>query len=172
MKTVVVINGAGGVGKDTLCNAVSEKYKCCNESSIAPIKEIASKYSNWNGEKDAKSRKFLSDLKLLFSEYNDLPFNYLLNKVNEFNKCETLEVMLVHIREPKEIEKFVKAVKEIGIHCVSLLITRTDTKTWGNMADDNVEKYNYDYYYHNYLSLEKTCKDFVLFFEKVILGKI
>ena len=172
MKTVVVINGAGGVGKDTLCNIIAKKYKCSNESSIIPIKEIATKYGGWNGEKDAKSRKFLSDLKLLFSEYNNLPFNYLLTKVDIFNSYQNTEVLFVHIREPDEIEKFIKAVRDMGIRCVSLLITRENSETWGNKADDNVNNYNYDYYYHNCLSLEETHKAFTTFFENVILGQV
>ena len=40
-KTVIVINGAGGVGKDTLCEFAEKHYKVMNISSITPIKEIA-----------------------------------------------------------------------------------------------------------------------------------
>ena len=40
-KTVLVINGAGGVGKDTLCAMAAEKFRVENISSITPIKEIA-----------------------------------------------------------------------------------------------------------------------------------
>ena len=49
-KTVIVINGAGGVGKDTLCDAVALHLPTCNISSITPIKEIARTFG-WNGEK-------------------------------------------------------------------------------------------------------------------------
>ena len=63
-KVVIVINGAGGVGKDTLCELASLHFKVFNVSSITPIKEIAS-MCGWSGAKDDKSRKFLSDLKLL-----------------------------------------------------------------------------------------------------------
>ena len=71
-KTVIVINGAGGVGKDTLCELASKHFKVYNVSSITPIKEIAS-MCGWRGEKDDKARKFLSDLKRLTVEYNDYP---------------------------------------------------------------------------------------------------
>ena len=39
-KTVIVINGAGGVGKDTLCEFAEKHFKVMNVSSITPIKEF------------------------------------------------------------------------------------------------------------------------------------
>ena len=169
-KTVVVINGSGGVGKDTLCDIIATKYKCQNESSIVPIKEIATKYGGWEGQKDAKSRKFLSDLKLLFSDYNDLPFNYLMDKVKEFSEDSDTKILFVHIREPEEIRKFVKAVEARKIRVRSLLITRdTGEPEWGNMADDNVSKYNYDFYYHNCVPLNVLAINFINFFDSTII---
>ena len=50
-KLIVVINGRGGVGKDTLCSFVSDNYNVMNISSIDPIKEIA-KTIGWDGKKD------------------------------------------------------------------------------------------------------------------------
>ena len=41
MKLTIVINGMGGVGKDTLCRFAAERYKTENISSITPIKELA-----------------------------------------------------------------------------------------------------------------------------------
>ena len=40
-KRIVIINGKGGVGKDTLCDVIAKKYIVKNVSSITPIKEIA-----------------------------------------------------------------------------------------------------------------------------------
>ena len=40
-KLVMVINGAGGVGKDTLCEFAMKHFKVMNISSITPIKELA-----------------------------------------------------------------------------------------------------------------------------------
>ena len=71
-KTVIVINGAGGVGKDTLCEFAEKHFRVMNISSITPIKEIAA-MCGWGGEKTDKARKFLSDLKALSIEYNDFP---------------------------------------------------------------------------------------------------
>ena len=41
LKTIIVINGAGGVGKDTLCNIAARHFAVWNISSITPIKELA-----------------------------------------------------------------------------------------------------------------------------------
>lgn len=37
-KMIVIINGKGGVGKDTLINSVSKIFRVKNVSSITPIK--------------------------------------------------------------------------------------------------------------------------------------
>ena len=41
-KAVIIINGNGGVGKDTLCEFAGAAYRTQNISSVTPIKEIAS----------------------------------------------------------------------------------------------------------------------------------
>ena len=164
-----VINGAGGVGKDTICDIVDTKYICVNKSSVDQIKEIA-KLGGWDGEKDAKARKLLSDLKLIFSEYNDLPFNYMLKEVRKFINYEKAEILFVHIREPEEIKKFMNSVKSIfEIPCISLLIERPSvSKQWGNMADDNVKNINYDFTYINDVLIEDLPQSFLIFFDKVL----
>ena len=63
-KTVIIINGSGGVGKDTLCEFAMKKYRCMNTSAITPVKEMAA-MAGWRGEKTDAARKFLSDLKQL-----------------------------------------------------------------------------------------------------------
>lgn len=165
-KFIVVINGAGGVGKDTLIGFVKKKYPVRNVSSITPIKRAA-EILGWSNEKDDKSRKFLSDLKLLSTEYNDYPLKLLLSKTNTFLCLDTYNVMFVHIREPQEIKKYVEAV---NAKVVTLLITRKAVKhDYGNMADDNVENYEYDYIYENDLSLDKAEADFMDFFNNILM---
>lgn len=167
-KLVIVINGSGGVGKDTICEAVGRHYSVMNVSSVDPIKKIA--YDNgWDGEKNAKSRKFLADLKRLFVDFNDLPQRYLLEKYQEFLKSDR-EILFVHIREPREIARFKEGV---GGRCVTLLIRgREDQrKEWNNAADDEVENYVYDYYYVNSKPLEEMEQDFLEVLRKDIFPK-
>ena len=40
-KVAIVINGGGGVGKDTLCDLAAKHFKTINISTIDPIKELA-----------------------------------------------------------------------------------------------------------------------------------
>ena len=63
MKEIVVINGSVGVGKDTFVQFCAEYAPIMNISSVDKVKEAAKVLAGWNGEKDEKSRKFLSDLK-------------------------------------------------------------------------------------------------------------
>ena len=148
-KLVVVINGAGGVGKDTLCNFVAEKYRVRNISSVDPIKELA-RMAGWEGEKTDRARKMLSDLKRLFTEYNDLPLRYIREQYEQFLNSDE-QVMFVHIREPEEIERFVKTNPE---HIRTLLITNSsrETAVYGNVSDDNVALYQYDGMYDCFIT--------------------
>ena len=145
-KTVIVINGQGGCGKDTICNIMAKYYKVKNISTVDPIKDIA-KYAGWTGEKGDKARKMLADLKQVFIEYNDLPLNFVINEAEKF-KADENDIMFVHCRENVEIEKIVKA---LSVKTITLLIRRKDKyfqqKVYGNAADDEVENYNYDFIY-------------------------
>lgn len=163
-KKIIVINGRGGVGKDTCVDAVARKYVVLNCSSITPIKQAAD-ILGWNFcDKSDKARKFLSDLKMLSSEFNDYPFIYLLKAHSHFMDLDKAEVMFVHIREPKEIAKFKARVPE----CKTLLIKSKRTeRDYGNVADDNVDSYDYDYVYHNDKPLEEVEADFLEFFERI-----
>ena len=105
---IYVINGSGGTGKDTVCDITAKYYKVRNISSITPIVEIA-KFAGWNGEKTNEARRLLARLKEVFTEYNDLSLNYCVQQANEFLKSDE-QIMFVHIREPKEIERFKKKI--------------------------------------------------------------
>lgn len=163
-KLVIVMNGAGGVGKDTLCQ-ITEKYaNTLNVSSVDPIKELA-RSGGWKGKKDLKARKLLSDLKLLFTDYNNLPLSYMFKRYVEFLFDNKLQIMFVHIREPEEIKKFVEVIPTA---VVTVLVRRkTDVGTYGNMADDNVENYDYDFYFDNNSTLEEAEVNFMNLIEDI-----
>ena len=165
-KTVIVINGAGGVGKDTLCDLAAKHFKVKNISSITPIKMIA-KECGWGGEKDDKARKFLSDLKRTLVEYNDYPTTWALGEYNEFLTTDE-EVMFVHIREAEEIKKL---VERTGGAAKTLLVRGGDRmkKTdYGNASDDLVEAYSYDFYYVNDKTLDVAEREFCELIGRII----
>lgn len=162
MKKIVVINGMGGVGKDTFVSLVAKQAKVFNFSSVAKVKEIA-KIIGWNPEqkKSEKDRKFLSDLKKLTTEYNDLSFNDACSKVDFFMKSD-YEIMFIHIREKEEIERF---VAKFG--AITLLIKRNGVKPiTTNSSDANVEEYKYDYVIYNN-TLEQLENEAVNFIKKI-----
>ena len=169
MKTVIIINGKGGVGKDTLCDIAAEYYLVKNVSTIDPFKEIARKYAGWNGEKDLKSRKFLSDLKQLFIDYNDTPMRYINDKVNEFVLSKD-DILFIHCREVSEISKIVDKMRQRkSVRCVTLLITRPGFEyTYGNSSDDNVYDYDYDFTFNNEYSLGDLSREFYNFIKHII----
>ena len=157
-KTVIVINGAGGVGKDTLCDLAAKHFKVKNISSITPIKNIA-KDCGWGGEKDDKARKFLSDLKRTLVEYNDYPTTWAIGEYNDFLSSDE-EVMFVHIREAQEIEKFVKRTNGSAKTLLVRGGERMKKTAYGNASDDLVEAYTYDYYYVNEKALDVAEREF------------
>ena len=156
-KSIVIINGTGGSGKDTFVSFCSKYARVFNFSSIDKIKEIAV-LLGWNGKKDEKDRKFLSDLKLLSSNYNDMPFKSIETAVNDF-KDSNYEVMFIHIREPLEIKRAKEQfdAKTLLIKRVGLNIIKS------NFSDANVENYNYDFVILNddLNTLEQRAKEFI-----------
>ena len=146
-KLTLVINGRGGVGKDTLCEVAATRYRVMNVSSITPIKELAT-LCGWQGEKTDRARRFLADLKSLTAAYNDYPTNWITDRYREFLDSDC-DILFVHIREGEEIRKFVAAT---GGDARTLLVRadkRMPAHTYGNAADDLVTQYPYDYYFDN-----------------------
>ena len=161
MKEIVVINGSGGVGKDTFVQFCGEYVPIMNISSVDKVKEAAKVLAGWNGEKDEKSRKFLSDLKELGIEYNDAPFKYISNMAEEFKKSDK-QIMFVHVRESEEIEKCKKC-----LNAKTLLITNKNVAAINtNIADRDVDKYEYDYHISNDGTLEELKQKAKEFLEK------
>ncbi len=165
-KTVFVINGAGGVGKDTLCDLAAKHFKVYNVSSIDPIKEIAASIG-WRGEKTDKARRFLSDLKRLTIEYNDYPTLWGRARYDEFLASDN-ELMFFHIREAEEIEKYVRATDGAARTLLIRGGDRMSKSHYGNVSDDEVENYSYDYYFVNDRSLEETEISFCEFLKNIV----
>lgn len=158
---IYVINGYPRAGKSTFVDyvrgAVGEEY-VCEISTVDTIKQIA-KTVGWDGTKDAKSRKFLSDLKDLFTDYNNFPIRETIEKVDSFRNylrsygVEDKGVIFIHCREPKDIGIL---VERLGAQ--TLFIERDFAKSaeFSNHADAEVDNYHYDLSVSN----NGTLKDF------------
>lgn len=166
-KIVYIINGSGGSGKDTVCNIAAEKYAVRNISSITPIVRIA-QFAGWDGIKTPASRRMLSRLKEVFTEYNDMSFSYCVSELDEFLKSDVEEILFVHIREAEEIERFRQAAGDV---CRTLLVRRPSLNArgkLGNRSDDLVEEYRYDDIIENDGTMDELKnKVFALLEEKI-----
>lgn len=150
-KRIFITNGTGGCGKDTFARFLDEfcpgvfKY-----SSINRVKHIAYE-CGWHGTKSEKDRKFLSDLKLLLTDYSDLPFEDVMKRVEEFKRDDQYGIMLIDIREPDEIERAKKAFDAETVLIASDRVPVIES----NMADANVYNYEYDYIIENNGTLDE-----------------
>ena len=157
-KKVFIINGSGGVGKDTFFEYVGHYAKVKVISSIDLVKDYAYKMG-WNGSKTPRDRKFLSDLKDLLTKYNDYPFRDICQKVLWFKEDDN-EFLFIHIREPEEIDR---AKREFNAHTI-LMVSDNVKGIYSNHADARVLEYNYDIVVDNsgtLKDLEIIAKDFV-----------
>ena len=154
MITVIVINGAGTSGKDTFIDLFTEVVNedsigtpspVCRFSSVDEVKSFAT-IMGWDGVKDDKGRRFLSDIKDALTRYSDAPYRYMEQKVQEFSSETENGFIFFHVREPSEIEKMVQ-----GLHATTLLIQRDEVQpsSFDNHADKNVHSYPYDYCVRN-----------------------
>jgi hypothetical protein len=159
---IVVINGAGGAGKDlfvAFCASHLGTDKVKNYSTVDYVKAVAAGIG-WDGTKDDKNRKFLSDLKKILTEWDDIPYRRTKLEIEEFQakmnklggKYAENSVMFIHCREPEEIDRFVK-----DFNAETLLIRRelAEEKNWQNESDKRVLDYPYDCIIHNDGSLEQ-----------------
>lgn len=171
---IIIINGQGGVGKDTFvkycANACAFVH---NESTINPIKYFA-KQIGWKGEKTERDRKFLSDFKDLLTNYNDYPYNATVKKVVDiqwdyhyYNLPTNQMLIFIHCREPREINRW---KKEHGARTL-IIRRRTVEQEHGNHADDEVLNMVYDYTIYNEGTLHELRTDAENFVKKVLNEK-
>lgn len=162
---ILIINGKGRSGKDEFVNQLEKYVKVKRYSTVDNIKSIAQRYFYWDGQKDNKGRKLLSDLKIASIEYNNQPHEDMIKAIQEAKK-KKYEVFTCMIRDIPEIEKACKD-ERINKDVVTVLISsnRTEGITYGNVADDNVYNYIYDYYVKNDGTLEdlKDSAEMILY---------
>ena len=156
-------------GKDTFVNSCKKHtYWCLNVSTVDFVKEIAAE-CGWDGTKTPKNREFLSNLKDLLTEWNDVPYKKVLREIELFKtrmECHNFNsqkegIVFIHCREPKEIERL---VKDLGAY--SLLIRRPviENIEQSNHADAEVFDYEYDMTIYNdgsFEDLDKKACDFL-----------
>jgi hypothetical protein len=187
-KAIIVINGKGGIGKDTLINVLARADAMVyNASSIDPIKDMCEEL-NKKGIKDLAYRSLLSSIKKTVDEYyeaeNGISYTteYLVKAMTLWHTQTDIHapeysVMFVHIREPENIAKFVKeATKKLCLWrdedtiLTSLLVeSERSLEVCGNSSDDDVDKFDYDYKFTSNGTVEEDSKRFVEFIKETVM---
>lgn len=169
MVKVIVINGAGTSGKDTFIDLFSEVCRDIGTQSVYRFSSVDEvKYyatcMGWDGVKDDRGRRFLSDIKDAMTLYSDAPFNYMKQKVEAVEEKGEDAFVFFHVREPSEIQKMVER-----LDALTVLIERPTVKSdsFTNHADKNVGNFSYDYHIMNYGTLLDLKVQAYNFFDQI-----
>lgn len=153
---IILINGKPETGKDYLVNGLTAYgyFKILNISTIDKIKAIACMYG-WNGEKDAGSRKLLSDLRTIGESYNDgqMIWNYIYENIKKSEKAD-YDICFIHCREPFNLKKYSSILKGMNYKTYTLLIRNPEIEEiplgeFSTSSDANVDFYPYNYIFTN-----------------------
>lgn len=174
---IIVINGVPMSGKDTFCD-LCLNYMTARGimggkiSTIDFIKKIAAQVG-WQGLKEPKDRKFLSDLKDLLTEYNDAPFTVVEEQIRQTHLHFTREmglpedriVFFIHCREPKEIQKF---VDRLGAETLIIRREEMEKLPQSNHADEEVLNFDYTYTINNDKGIEELEQEARKFVDNLV----
>ena len=133
-------------------------------STVDFVKEIA--YAcGWDGSKTLENRKFLSDLKDLLTEWNDVP-NAIIEKHVHSLPDSFDWIVFVDCREPAEIQK----LKE-RLNATTILIRRESVENSETSNDSDAKVFDCDYdltIWNNFdiINLEKQAEKFIEYMKK------
>lgn len=173
MINVIVVNGYPHSGKDTFINFCKNKLGTfgVSVSTVDFVKYLAAQ-CGWDGSKTPENRKFLSDLKDLLTEWDNVPwkkveevFNSIKVECFQYGLKDSNFFLFVHSREPQEIERF---KEEYG--AITVLVDRHEVEgEQSNHSDNDVMNYTYDYIIDNNGTLEELEAKALVFIESVKL---
>ena len=164
-KMVFIVNGKPRAGKDTFAQILNRYMKVYKYSAVTKVKEIAT-LCGWDGTKEERDRKFLHELKMLTTEYNDMSYLDILDKIEKFDNGEIdADVFVVDIREPEEIERVVNETQAFTVFIENENVPNITS----NNADANVENYTYDFTITNNGTLEEFEDNVKIFIELLMV---
>lgn len=159
---IYILNGKAGSGKTTFFELIEEKCRnyVFNYSTVTLVKEVAKK-CGWNGSKTSENRKFLSDLKDLLIEWDDVPYKDCLKEIRRIEfLAESYDIehdnwaIFIDCREPQEIQKF---VDRLGAKTI-FVDRKIEDYNASNHADEEVENFKYDIIINNNGTLEDLAE--------------
>ena len=122
----------------------------------------------WDGIKDAKGRQFLSDLKNACTNYADIPFvkitERILSSRNRYSQEAGTVYFCTCVREPEEIYKLKIWCNENKIPCHSILIRRkkAEQKALDEEFTSSGDTRFLDYSYTRVLWNDGSLDEFIL----------
>lgn len=160
MSNFYIMNGKNRSGKTSFARACQDWNPDIIVSSSVDIVKSCAKMLGWTGTKDSKSRKFLSDLKDLATEYSDHSILY----AKELSQHETV---FYDSREPDEIARLEKEI----LNALSVYVDNPNLETYetGNHADANVTNHQYDIYLINDGSFEDWKRKAKIFTDRIVI---
>lgn len=176
-KAIVVINGKGGIGKDTLVDVINKTPHCFvwNVSSINPIVDYKQKTGI-----GFTTHELMSDIEAWLEDTkrtNILPYSLLSRK--DVNVPFASSVLFIHIREPENITEFLREAKakleedgENDVILTTLLIrSNRSLESYGNTSDDGVEDFDYEHIYESKNGINEDAESFRKMFFSEIMGE-
>lgn len=146
-----VINGCGGVGKDTFIEEVKKLVysTCVRTVDMSYLAKRAATAAGWNGCKKPEDRRFLYDIKQLIDKYNDGSYQQVKKDLDTYgewyeNQDRTV-LVFVNAREKDQIFRLKSEYKAETI----LVRNKNVSHISSNPADDGIENMEYDYVIEN-----------------------
>jgi hypothetical protein len=167
---VILLNGYPQSGKDTFADIAMNNYGGHKHSTIDACSEFAITMG-WDGIKNTKSRKMLSDLKKFYVEHFDGPFRDLTADIL-WGKRAKLKLFFTFSREGEEIYRIKNWCNENDIPFYYIFVIRGKSGVdYGNDSDNNV--YNNsptpDYICYNHWPTVEDYKKEILMVTKELL---
>lgn len=168
---ILILNGPTESGKGTVVKYLKEllNLEIVQYSSIDYVKEVAKEKFGWDGEKDIKGRNLLASIKQTMIKYNDMPTKRVATKMTEAIVFD-IDMMVVDIREPDEIEKLVEHCKKVNVPCVTCRVHNINAEQEANTnglsltGDRMYGEYTYDNHIYNNCTLEDLKREVIAVF--------
>lgn len=169
-KKIFIVNGYPKSGKTTFGKILNSYIPTKHISIVDSIKNLESVISNNTNVKSPKNknekyRKFLSDLKDLCEDYNDYPFQKIINEVFNFLFFEKELILLIDMRSPEDITR---AINTFNAKTIFIKNSKGE-KISSNHADADVEKIEYMYIIDNNGSLDDFKDEIKKFLVKIMV---
>lgn len=167
-----IVNGKPQSGKDTFVDEIvrlmeKDGMEAVKISSVDKVKKAAY-ILGWDGVKDAKGRKFLSDLKDMSTLFYNGPFE----DMKEWIYYGEYQSIFFFIREPEEIQKLIDAYPPGTFETICMIRSDNKSDDYGNHADNRVYNFRYDYQIYNDGELNHLMKLAKIFYESNIKPRI